>query len=374
MSTIQFDERADEFFQALQRRDASYEGVFFVGVKTTGIFCRPTCPARKPLRTNVEFFAGAPEALYAGFRPCLRCKPMNVAGTVPPLVEKLRRQVEENLSEPLRDRDLVAMGIDPSTARRQFQKYFGMSFHAYQRARRMGSALAAVRNGTDILETQLAHGFESPSGFREAFARLFGTAPSKANGVQCLLARWIDTPLGAILALANDDGLYVFDWVDRRGLEREIVRLRQRTKFAIVPGDHPVLDQAEREIGEYFAGTRTVFTLPFAPRGTEFQRRVWEALLQIPPGETRSYADIARSIGQPKAVRAVARANGDNFRGIIIPCHRVIGSDGSLTGYGGGLARKKWLIEHEQSRAAAPRETSRRPSPKATTAGTACRG
>lgn len=349
MSAKQLADRADEFFRALERRDPSYEGIFVVGVKTTGIFCRPTCPARKPLRSNVEFFPGAREALYAGFRPCLRCKPMSTTRNVPSLVERLRLQVEQCLSEPLRDRDLVEMGIDPSTARRQFQRYFGMSFHAYQRARRMGSALAAVRNGSNVLDTQLAHGFESPSGFREAFAKLFGAAPSKASGVHCLLARWIETPLGAILALANDSGLYVLDWVDRRGLEREILRLRTKTKFAIVPGDHPMLDRAEREIGEYFAGTRRAFTLTLAPRGTDFQRRVWEALLQIPPGETRSYAEIAKSIGEPKAVRAVARANGDNFRGIVIPCHRVIGSDGSLTGYGGGLARKQWLLDHERS-------------------------
>jgi AraC family transcriptional regulator of adaptative response/methylated-DNA-[protein]-cysteine methyltransferase len=356
MNAKQFTERADEFWRALRRRDPSYEGIFFVGVKTTGIFCRPICPARKPLRSNVEFFPGKREALYAGFRPCLRCKPMNTTGNVPTLVEKLRRHVEQRPSEPLRDRDLVDMGIEPSTARRQFQRYFGMSFHAYQRARRMGSALASVRNGTNVLDAQLAHGFESSSGFREAFAKLFGTVPSKANGVHCLFARWIETPLGAILALADDSGLYVFDWVDRRGLEREIVRLRQKTKFAIVPGDHPVLDQAEREIGEYFAGIRKTFTLPFAPRGTEFQRRVWEALLQIPPGETRSYADIAKSIGEPRAVRAVARANGDNFRGVVIPCHRVIGSDGSLTGYGGGLARKQWLLDHERAQSRTCRE------------------
>jgi AraC family transcriptional regulator of adaptative response/methylated-DNA-[protein]-cysteine methyltransferase len=215
----------------------------------------------------------------------------------------------------------------------------------------MGSALAAVRKGVNVLDTQLDHGFESSSGFREAFGRLFGTAPSRSSGVHCLLSRWIESPLGAILALADDDGLHVFDWVDRRGLEREIMRLRARTRFAIVPGPHPILDQAECEIGEYFAGRRKVFTLPLAHRGTDFQRRVWEALLQIPAGETRSYAEIARRIGEPKAVRAVARANGDNYRGIIIPCHRVIGSDGSLTGYGGGLARKQWLLDHERSMA-----------------------
>ncbi|HSD92783.1 MAG TPA: methylated-DNA--[protein]-cysteine S-methyltransferase, partial [Methyloceanibacter sp.] len=289
------------------------------------------------------------EALYAGFRPCLRCKPMNVVGTVPPLVERLRLEVEQHLAEPLRERDLIDMGIEPSTARRQFQRYLGMSFHAYQRARRMGSALAAVRNGSNVLDTQLDYGFESPSGFREAFAKLFGAAPSKASGVHCLIARWIESPLGPILALADDDGLHLFDWVDRRGLEREILRLRQRTKFAIVPGNHPVLDQAEGEIGGYFAGTRKAFSLPLAPRGTEFQRRVWDELLAIPPGETRSYAEVAKRIGEAGAARAVARAVGDNYRGIIIPCHRVIGSDGSLTGYGGGLARKQWLLDHERS-------------------------
>ena len=348
MNSQKFTAREEEFWRALQKRDSSYEGIFFLGVKTTGIFCRPICSARKPLRKNIEFFPSKTEALHAGFRPCLRCKPMNTTGEVPTLVEKLRREIESDPSTRLRERDLLAMGIEPSTARRQFQRFFGMSFQAYQRARRMGSALAAVRKGVNVLDTQLDHGFESSSGFRDAFGKLFGAAPSKSSGVHCLLSKWIESPLGAILALADDGGLYVFDWVDRRGLEREIVRLREKTKFAIVPGAHPVLDQATREIGEYFAGKRCIFTLPFARRGTDFQRQVWDELQKIPAGETRSYAEIARAIGQPKAVRAVARANGDNYRGIIIPCHRVIGSDGSLTGYGGGLARKQWLLDHER--------------------------
>lgn len=345
---IGFKERQDELWRALQTRDSSYEGIFFLGVKTTGIFCRPVCSARKPLRENVEFFETRIEALHAGFRPCLRCKPMHAAGEIPPLVENLRKRVEENPSLRLRERDLIALGIDPSTARRQFQRCFGMSFQAYHRARRMGSALAAIRKGINVIDTQLHHGFESASGFREAFARLFGAPPSRSSNVHCLLARWIDSPLGAILALADDDGLHVFDWVDRRGLEREILRLRARTGHAIVPGSHPVLEQAAREISEYFAGERRTFDVPLAQRGTEFQRRVWAELLKIPAGETRSYTDVARSIGDARAVRAVARANGDNFRGIIIPCHRVIGADGSLTGYGGGLARKQWLLDHER--------------------------
>ena len=189
MTTKRFTEREDEFWRALQKRDTTYEGIFFLGVKTTGIFCRPICSARKPLRKNVEFFPGKSEALHAGFRPCLRCKPMHTTGDVPSLVEKLRKHVELDPSQRLRERNLIDMGIDPSTARRQFQRFFGMSFQAYQRARRMGSALAAVRKGSNVLDTQLDHGFESSSGFREAFGKLFGAAPSKSSDVHCLLAK-----------------------------------------------------------------------------------------------------------------------------------------------------------------------------------------
>lgn len=342
----------NEVIKAFMAGDSSYEGIFYVAVKTTRIFCRPTCKARKPLLKNVEFFAAKSEALHAGYRPCLRCKPMNTVAEVPPLVEQLRVLVESDPAGRVRERNLLDMGIDPSTARRQFQRYFGMSFHAYQRARRMGSALATVRKGSKVLDTQLDHGFESASGFREAFAKVFGTPPSKASGVHCLLAKWLDSPLGPMLAIADDRGLHIVDWVDRRGLERAIERLRAREHAAIVPGSHPILEQIEREMKAYFAGTLTAFETPLAPWGTPFQNGVWQQLLAIPRGETRSYADLARILGTPKAVRAVARANGDNFRGVIIPCHRVIGSDGSLTGYGGGLARKQWLLDHEKSFAA----------------------
>ncbi len=339
----------NEVIKAFMAGDSSYEGIFYAAVKTTRIFCRPTCKARKPLLKNVEFFAAKSEALHAGYRPCLRCKPMNTVAEVPPLVEQLRALVENDPAGRLRERNLLDMGIDPSTARRQFQRYFGMSFHAYQRARRMGSALATVRKGSKVLDTQLDHGFESASGFREAFAKVFGTPPSKASGVHCLLAKWLDSPLGPMLAIADDRGLHIVDWVDRRGLERAIERLRARERAAIVPGSHPILAQIEREMKAYFAGTLIAFETPLAQWGTPFQNSVWQQLLAIPRDETRSYADLARNLGTPKAVRAVARANGDNFRGVIIPCHRVIGSDGSLTGYGGGLARKQWLLDHEKS-------------------------
>ena len=339
----------NEIVKAFMAGDSSYEGIFYVAVKTTRIFCRPTCKARKPLLKNVEFFAAKSEALHAGYRPCLRCKPMNTVAEVPSLVEQLRVMVESDPAGRIRERNLIELGIEPTTARRQFQRFFGMSFHAYQRARRMGSALATVRKGSNVLNNQLDHGFESSSGFREAFAKVFGTPPSKASGVHCLLAKWLDSPLGPMLAIADDRGLHIVDWVDRRGLERAVERLRAREKTAIVPGSHPILNQIAHEMKAYFAGTLKSFETPLADWGTLFQNSVWQALLAIPRGETCSYADLARGLGAPKAVRAVARANGDNFRGVIIPCHRVIGSDGSLTGYGGGLARKQWLLDHEKS-------------------------
>jgi len=346
----------ETMWRAFTARDASFDGVFFTGVTTTRIFCRPTCAARKPKRENVAFFGSADEAMYAGFRACLRCKPMD-NGDRPPLVKTLVALIDADPSTRIRERDLLALNIDPSTARRQFQRYFGLSFQAYARARRMGAALRLLQSphkilkANSVLEQQLDAGFDSPSGYREAFAKLFGeygATPSRLSAMTIMHARWLETPLGPMLVIANDGGIYVLDFVNRRGLEREITRLRARHKAVVIPGENRFLDDAEKQIGEYYAGTREQFSLTLADRGTDFQRSVWAALLAIPNGQTCAYADIARAIGQPTAVRAVARANGDNYRAIVIPCHRVIGADGTLTGYGGGLARKQWLLDFEQ--------------------------
>ncbi|MET0205193.1 MAG: trifunctional transcriptional activator/DNA repair protein Ada/methylated-DNA--[protein]-cysteine S-methyltransferase [Casimicrobiaceae bacterium] len=335
-------------YRAFERKDSSYEGVFWLGVRTTGIFCRPTCRARTPKRENVEFFGAPSEALHAGYRPCMKCRPLDRGRKPPPLVEQLLVAVEREPGRRYRDAELVDMGIDPSTARRQFKRYCGMTFQAYHRARRMGLALLDIRKGKTVLDSQLDQGFESASGFREAFARLVGAAPSRAGDVGVLHAKWIETPLGAMLALADDRGLHLLDFVDRRGLERALASLSKRLRARALPGNHRYLDQIERELGEYFEGTRRAFETPVALTGSDFQSRVWNALLESPPGETCSYAELARRIGQPQAVRAVGRANGENRLSIIVPCHRVIGADGALTGYGGGLARKQKLLDLER--------------------------
>jgi len=340
--------RPRTMYRALSRRDPAYEGVFFTCVKTTGIFCRPTCKAKRPRRENVEFVPSVNEALHAGFRPCLLCRPMDNTKPVPPLVEQLRRAAESAADGRVTDKDLVAMGIEPSTARRQFKAYHGMTFHAYQRARRMGLALRDVKSGRAVIDVQLDRGYESTSGFREAFARIFGAPPRGATTAACLYACRIETPLGTMLALADDAGLRLLEFVDRRGLERELVGLRRRLKCAIVPGSHPLLVQVAGELNDYFAGKRSTFDVPLAPVGSVFQLRVWAELGRIPPGRTRSYAQLALTLGIPKGPRAVGRANGSNMLAIVIPCHRVINADGSLCGYAGGLWRKQRLLEHER--------------------------
>lgn len=340
---------ANTMYRAFARRDPAYEGVFWLGVRTTGIFCRPTCRARQPNRENVEFFAAPGEALHAGYRPCMKCRPLDHGRAPPPLVARLLAAVEAAPSQRLRDADLAALGIEPSSARRQFKRYCGMTFQSYHRARRMGLALLDIRKGKTVLDSQLDQGFESGSGFRDAFNRLVGTAPSRAAHVGVLHARWLDTPLGAMLAVADDRGLHLVDFVDRRGLERALAVLQKRLKARVLPGAHPHLDRIDTELREYFAGTRTTFATPVCLTGSPFQQRVWSELLAIPAGTTRSYAELAARIDAPRAVRAVGRANGDNRLSIIVPCHRVIGSNGELTGYGGGLARKQKLLDLERA-------------------------
>ena len=341
-------------YRAVVDRDPAFEGIFFVAVATTGIFCRPTCRVRTPKRENVEFFASASEALHAGYRPCRRCRPLEHGRKAPPLVAQLLAAVEAEPTRRLRDADLTRWGIDPSTARRTFKRYCGMTFQAYHRARRMGLALVGVRQGKSMLDLQLDHGFESGSGFREAFNRLLGTAPSRAQNIDCLYARWIETPLGPMLALADDRGLVLLEFVDRRGLERELESLQRKLGRRILPGAHPYLAQIEAELDAYFSGHSLDFATPIALAGSQFQHAVWSALREIPPGQTRSYAEVAAAVGRRTAVRAVGRANGDNPLSIIVPCHRVIGADGTLTGYGGGLWRKQWLLAHERKYAAVP--------------------
>lgn len=339
--------KRSEMLAAFSRRDASYDGVFITAVKTTGIFCRPTCRARKPLPGNVEFFARPKEALLAGYRPCKLCRPMTGGYSTPEWADLLMKEVDRDPARRWTDSDLRDMALDPGTVRRWFRNHHGMTFHAYHRARRLGMALGRIQSGDKLSQAGYGHGFESDSGFRDAFSRLFGEPPGRSRNLTTAWFARIRSPLGTMIAGATEEGICLLEFADRRMLETQLSRVRGQLGLAAVPGEHPHLEALEAELEEYFAGRLTEFTVPLVIKGTPFQESVWTQLKRIPYGETVDYGSIASAIDRPGAVRAVGRANGDNRLAILLPCHRVVGRDGTLTGYGGGLWRKRRLLELE---------------------------
>lgn len=339
-----------EMQQAYLAKDATYDGVFFLGVRTTGIFCRPTCPARKPLPKNVEYFPTAQLALAAGYRPCKRCRPMELDDQ-PSWAAQLISEVDQNPTSRITEGTLRTRGIDPGTVRRYFLRRYGMTFQSFARARRLSGALSQIREGGAIDHAALASGYESASGFRDAFARTFGDTPRKYRKSECIVLAWLRSPLGPLVAGATDDGICLLEFTDRRMLETQFATLRKRFATPLVPGTNQHLKQLDRELAAYFAGKLREFTVSLVYPGTDFQVQVWKKLLTIPYGETRSYEQLARAVGTPKAVRAVGHANGLNRIAIVIPCHRVVNKSGKLGGYGGGLRRKQYLLDLERLKA-----------------------
>lgn len=339
---------AAEMHRAVRSKDGRYDGIFYLGVRTTGIFCRPSCRARRPLPRNIEFFPSVKEALFAGYRACKRCRPLERPGAEPEWARRLIARVDEDPETRIRDADLRAMNLDPVRVRRYFRRTYGMTYQAFARARRLGTALDRLRRGETLDDVIFGHGYESHSGFREAFAQVVGRPPGKARGLEIIRLERIETPLGSMFAGAVDDGVCFLEFADRRGFEGQLAALRSRRAGAIMPGTHAHLRRLRAELEEYFAGRRRRFSVPLVDPGTPFQRKVWDELRSIPYGETRSYQEIARAIGVPRAVRAVGRANGQNPIAILQPCHRVVNKDGRLGGYGGGLRRKEFLLRLER--------------------------
>ncbi len=339
----------ETMYTALLEKDSTYEGIFFAGVKTTGIFCRPTCTARKPKQQNVEFFPSTHQALLHGYRPCKICHPMGQRGEYPQWLKPLMGEIEAQPELRLKDSDLRARGIDPARVRRWFKKHHGMTFQAYLRTLRISEAFGRIKYGEKVVDTAFESGYDSLSGFTEGFKKATGFSPNKSTNKDIVVTTRILTPLGPMLAGATEEGICLLEFIDRRMLETQIARLKRALKAEFIPGANPHFEALNGEIEEYFAGQRQDFSVPLVTAGTAFQEKVWRILQEIPYGDTRSYKEQAERIGNPQAVRAVARANGDNRIAIIIPCHRVIGSDGGLTGYGGGLWRKRYLLDLEES-------------------------
>jgi AraC family transcriptional regulator of adaptative response/methylated-DNA-[protein]-cysteine methyltransferase len=336
-------------YKALVDKDSTYEGTFITGVKTTGIFCRPTCTARKPKAENVEFFKTTKEAILKGYRPCKVCSPLEKFGETPDEINAILNELNTNPSTKLKDWDLVQRGIEPNKIRRWFLKNHGVTFQAYQRMFRINSAFKKIQNGEAVTSVAFDSGYESLSGFTDSFKAVFGVSPSNSKNKQVINITRLETPLGTMFACATEQGICLLEFTDRKMLETELKSLAKTLNANIIQGANKHFDQLKQELDEYFDGKRKAFSVPLFTPGTIFQQTVWEALQTIPYGATHSYKKQSLAINKPEAIRAVANANGMNRISIIVPCHRVIGADGSLTGYGGGLWRKKWLLDLEQS-------------------------
>jgi AraC family transcriptional regulator of adaptative response/methylated-DNA-[protein]-cysteine methyltransferase len=337
----------DTLYAALLARDPAYDGHWYVGVSTTGIFCRLTCPARKPKREHSSFYRTSSEAEAAGFRACMRCRPLDSGRPANAVIEDLRRRVAARPDRRWGESELAALGHDVSTVRRLFKREYGVTFAQFARAQRLGAGVASLTAGAPVIEAQLDAGYDSASGFRDAIGRLLGQAPAKVRDRRMLIATWIDTPIGAILGVCGDAGVYLLEFADRTALPGELARLQAR-HGPVLFGAHSMLDRLAEQVGQYFSAAQARFDIPIAQPGSAFSKTVWAELQRVPAGETRSYKGLAEALGRPDAIRAVARANGVNQVALIVPCHRVIGSNGELVGYGGKLWRKRWLLEHEQ--------------------------
>jgi len=335
-------------YKALVDKDVSYEGTFFAAVKTTGIFCRPTCTARKPKKENVEFYSTTKEAILKGYRPCKVCNPLEKLGETPNYIKNILKELNDNPSLKFKDRDLTQQGVEPSKIRRWFLKNHGITFQAYQRMYRINSAFKKIQNGEPVTSVAFDTGYESLSGFTDSFKSIFGVSPSNSKDKQIINITRLETPLGTMFACAAEQGICLLEFTDRKMLETELKSLAKQLNANIIQGANKHFDLLRRQLDEYFEGKRKEFTIQLFTPGTEFQQSVWKVLQTIPYGSTYSYKQQAIALKKPDAFRAVANANGMNRISIIIPCHRVIGEDGNLIGYGGGLWRKKWLLDLEK--------------------------
>lgn len=334
----------DDAWSAVLRRDRAHDGRFVTGVLTTGIYCRPSCAARHPRRENVRFFADGPMAALAGLRACLRCRPDELARDAEAVQAALLLIGAAEIAPSL-DELAAAVGYSAFHFHRVFKRATGVTPAAYARglrARAMSDSLAAEPRITDAIYEA---GYSGPSRFYDDAKRRLGMTPSAwRNGGAGETIRWATaaTELGTMLVAATAKGIC------RLSFDEDASTLSQRfPKARIEPGDADMMALVQRVVEAVHAPGRP-HDLPLDIRGTAFQEAVWQELQRIPPGETRTYAQIAAAVGRPAAVRAAGTANGDNAVAVLIPCHRVIRTDGTLGGYAYGLERKRELLRRER--------------------------
>jgi AraC family transcriptional regulator of adaptative response/methylated-DNA-[protein]-cysteine methyltransferase len=330
-------------WEAFERRDRSWDGRVIGAVKTTGIYCKPSCPAKRPKRENVEFFASGEEARLAGYRPCLRCKPDEV-GRDREAVAKAVKLIEASEEAPTLDQLASAVGYAPHHFQRLFKREIGISPAEYWRAMRARRAQSALKENERVTDAIYDAGYSAPSRFYADAKERMGMTPSAwRDGGKGETIRWttLDSAVGPLLVAATSKGIC------RLTFDEGEQALRREFPNATLVKDDGSMAELVRGVVAAVEQPNCAPELPIDVRGTAFQEAVWRELRRIPSGETRSYADIAAAIGQPGATRAVGTANGANPVAVLVPCHRVIRSDGSLGGYAGGLERKKVLLEAE---------------------------
>jgi len=338
-------------WQAIADRDRSLDGTFVFGVSSTGIFCRPSCAAKRPRRENVTFFDDALQAEHAGYRACLRCRPKAVDGSPQStLVRGMCRYIEQQIENPLTLSTLAKeFRRSPFHLQRTFKSVLGVSPRAYIDAVRFRQVKQNLQAGHDVTTALYAAGYGSSSRLYERTASQLGMTPEKyRRGAVAAVIRYTiaDSPLGRMLIAATDKGICAIQFANsdhelQQGLMREF-------PFATRRRDDAALAEWSVNLTRLMQGNEPNPSLPLDIRTTAFQRKVWETLQKIPRGETRSYSAVARKIGMPKATRAVARACATNPVAVAVPCHRVIREDGNLGGYRWGLERKEQLLAMEK--------------------------
>jgi AraC family transcriptional regulator, regulatory protein of adaptative response / methylated-DNA-[protein]-cysteine methyltransferase len=339
---------AAEAWAAVVGRDRRFDGRFVYAVHSTGVYCRPSCPSRRPLMANVAFFDDAAAAERAGFRACKRCRPR--ASSAPngaaAAVRKAAAFIDAHAGERITLAALASeTGLSPFHLQRVFRRELGVTPREYQQARRLDRLRVQLRRGETVSRATYDAGFGSPSRVYEQAARLGMTPAVYRRGGVGLQIRFaiVPSPLGQLLVATTAKGVCT---VSLGGTDAQLER-RLRAEFprAVVDrDDEGSLAKVAGRVVAHIRGDGPAHDLPLDVRGTAFQQQVWRALLAIPYGETRSYADVAAAIGQPTATRAVARACATNPVAVVIPCHRVVRSDGGLGGYAGGVERKERLL------------------------------
>lgn len=328
-----------ERWNAVLASDKRYDGIFFYGVKSTGIFCRPSCASKPPRRENIVFFNNREDAERAGFRPCKRCRPdLNTYNPAVILADEAKAIIDCTFAEraALKEK-LDALGITRRHLSELFEKQFDMSPEQYIAQIRFQRAKELLNAGYRVIDVAFEVGMESSASFATFFKKQAGISPTEyilqkeAERPRC----FCETPVGVLRIEENKFGITSIQFTD------------EKAESALPSGTGIYLKDATSQLSEYFTKKRNTFDIPLSITGSEFQKKVWSALRTIPYGETRSYQQVAEAVGNRDAARAVGMANNRNPIAIVIPCHRVVGKNGTLVGYAGGIERKQFLLELE---------------------------